>query len=200
MDGKRMGQLNEKKQHHKAGFTLLEVLIALAVFSVGMLGLLGMVATSIQANTLSQQTSVATNLAQDKLEEMKNMSFDSLFQPSAADPTLSTNAPPADMTDIDPVTGTSTTVSAGDNGGNTCSANSPCGDVTANDLIWTYSRPATIDNKSYNRIWTVQRNPTLTVNGANQTVFRSIRLEAIASWTDSSGRAHRVSVATIVSG
>ncbi|MFQ5780593.1 MAG: prepilin-type N-terminal cleavage/methylation domain-containing protein, partial [Nitrospiria bacterium] len=88
--------------HRTDGFTLLEMMIALVVFSVGILGVLGMVSKSIEGNSFASEISVATNLAKDKVEEMKNMVFDDLFQ-SSADPTTSTNAAPVDMTDIDPV-------------------------------------------------------------------------------------------------
>lgn len=182
--------------YQKDGFTLLEMLIALVVFSIGILGVLGMVSISIKGNSLSREMSVATNLAKDKVEEMKNMVLDDLFQPSA-DPTLSTNAAPVNMTDVDSETAVETVVTPVDNGGNTCTANSPCGDVAAGDLIWTYSLPATV-GKTYNRIWTIQRNPTMKVNGANQAVLRSMLATSVVSWTDDSGRAHRVSVATMI--
>jgi len=53
------------------GFTLLEVLVAMAIFSVAVLGL-AIGATSImRANKTSYLNTVATNLAQDKLEQLK---------------------------------------------------------------------------------------------------------------------------------
>ncbi len=180
----------------KDGFTLLEMLIALSVFSIGILGVLGLISASIVGNSLARQMSVATNLAKDKLEEINNIPFDNLFQPSA-DPNVSTNAAPLNMTDIDSVTDVETVVIPVDDGVNTCTANAPCGDITAGDLIWTYSLPATVV-KTYNRIWTIQRNPTMTVNGANQPVLRSILATSVVSWTDNSGRSHRASVSTLI--
>lgn len=53
------------------GFTLLEVLVAMAIFSVAILGL-AIGATSImKANQTSYFNTVAANLAQDKLEQLK---------------------------------------------------------------------------------------------------------------------------------
>jgi len=53
------------------GFTLVEVLVAMAIFSVAVLGL-AIGATSImRANKTSYLNTVATTLAQDKLEELK---------------------------------------------------------------------------------------------------------------------------------
>ncbi len=54
-----------------AGFTLIEVLAAMAVFAIASLGLAVGVASVIRSNQRSYLASVATNLAQDKLEELK---------------------------------------------------------------------------------------------------------------------------------
>lgn len=50
------------------GFTILEVLFALLIVSIGLLGLAMMQGTTIQANGSSNRISTATILAQDKLE------------------------------------------------------------------------------------------------------------------------------------
>lgn len=61
-----------------AGFTLLEVLIAMGIFSISLLGL-GIGATSImRANQTSYFNTLATNWAQDKLEELKAKTVSSL--------------------------------------------------------------------------------------------------------------------------
>jgi type IV pilus assembly protein PilV len=53
------------------GFTLIEVLVAIAIISVGVLAL-GANTTSIsRSNRLSANTTIAVNLAQEKLEEAK---------------------------------------------------------------------------------------------------------------------------------
>ena len=53
------------------GFTLLEVLVAMAIFSVAVLGLAVGATSIMRANKTSYLNTVATNLAQDKLEELK---------------------------------------------------------------------------------------------------------------------------------
>lgn len=53
------------------GFTLLEVLVAMAIFSVAILGLAIGATTIMRANRMSYLNTVATNLAQDKLEQLK---------------------------------------------------------------------------------------------------------------------------------
>lgn len=53
------------------GFTVIEVLVAIAIISVGVLAL-GANTTSItRSNRLSANTTIAVNLAQEKLEEAK---------------------------------------------------------------------------------------------------------------------------------
>jgi len=53
------------------GFTLLEVLVAMAIFSVAVLGLATGATSIMRANKTSYLNTVATNLAQDKLEQLK---------------------------------------------------------------------------------------------------------------------------------
>ncbi len=60
----------------KNGFSLIEVLIALVLFAVGMLGVGAMQIGSIKGNSFSQEVTQATVLSQEKLEELKKMSFD----------------------------------------------------------------------------------------------------------------------------
>lgn len=54
------------------GFTLIEVLVAMSIFAIAVLGL-AMGATSVmRANQTGLYTTIATNLAQDRLEELKS--------------------------------------------------------------------------------------------------------------------------------
>ncbi len=53
-----------------AGFTLLEILVALALFSTASVALTLGVTTSIRTNTTSERLTQATILAQDKLEAL----------------------------------------------------------------------------------------------------------------------------------
>jgi type IV pilus assembly protein PilV len=63
-----------------SGFTLIEVLVATLVLAVGLLGLLGLQATSIKNNLSAYNRSQATQLAYDMADRMranKNESLDS---------------------------------------------------------------------------------------------------------------------------
>ena len=59
------------------GFTLVELLIALVIFAVGILGVGAMQLTSIKGNSKGNRISQASNLAADRIEQIMNMPYDS---------------------------------------------------------------------------------------------------------------------------
>ncbi len=59
----------------QAGFTIIEVLIAMVILTVALLGLSSMNVYSIKYNDNAKRNTAAVALAQDKLEELKNRSF-----------------------------------------------------------------------------------------------------------------------------
>ena len=66
-----------KRMRGAKGFTLLEVLIALVFLAVGLLALAGLHVTSLRGNTFSHHLSLATVVAQDRLEFLKNLPLSS---------------------------------------------------------------------------------------------------------------------------
>ncbi len=66
---------NLRSSAAKNGFTLLEVMLALAFLSVGLLGMASLTASVIRTNSFSDDFTTATALAQDKLEDPINLSF-----------------------------------------------------------------------------------------------------------------------------
>lgn len=189
----------------QAGFTLLEMLVAGAILTIGLLGIASMMVSAMQGNNYARRVSIATNLAQQKIEEMKNISFENLFKTSSTNSNNSDNTAPATMSGVTPV----------DNGSNPspCTATYPCGDVTANNLIWTYSLSYTDPDTGivFRRIWTVERNPNINGNGngsgnsnTDADEQRTIKVEAIVSWNNSkdaaAGKWRKVSVASIIGG
>lgn len=69
-------KVNKKKMKKVLGFTLIEILIALTILSIAMLSFIPMVISTIRANSFGAQMSRASELAQDKLEEIRRMPFD----------------------------------------------------------------------------------------------------------------------------
>jgi type IV pilus assembly protein PilV len=55
------------------GFTLIEVLIAMAIFSIGILAVASMQLWNVKNNTTGNITTLATLLARDQMEQLKNV-------------------------------------------------------------------------------------------------------------------------------
>ena len=61
---------------NKQGFTLIEVLIALTILSIGVLAVAAMQIGAIKGNTSASGLTEASTLAQDKLEELLGVNYD----------------------------------------------------------------------------------------------------------------------------
>jgi len=58
-----------------AGFTLIEVLVAIVVLTVGLLAVGTMQISAIRGNFMSGNTSIGLSLASEKMEELLNLDF-----------------------------------------------------------------------------------------------------------------------------
>jgi len=72
---RKLAVLRSNSAERRWGFTLLEVMIGLVILSVGLLGLASQTLSVIKANTLSDQVTKATIIAEDKLEELKRLGY-----------------------------------------------------------------------------------------------------------------------------
>ncbi|MBN4054403.1 prepilin-type N-terminal cleavage/methylation domain-containing protein [Nitrospira defluvii] len=61
------------------GFTLIEVLMAMLVLLISFLGLISMSTTAIRRNAAANKMTIATILAQDKLEEIRNTPYSGIY-------------------------------------------------------------------------------------------------------------------------
>ena len=59
------------------GFTLIEVLVSLIILAIGLLAIAGMQVTSTRSNFSSKNLTQGTYVAQDGLEFLKNLPFNS---------------------------------------------------------------------------------------------------------------------------
>ena len=77
--GRYPGECQSDHQRCERGFTFLEVMISLAVLSVGLLGLASMQIVSIKGAQNAAETSLAVNLANSALDELTLADFTTLL-------------------------------------------------------------------------------------------------------------------------
>jgi type IV pilus assembly protein PilV len=64
-----------KKISGRSGFTLIEVMIAILILTVGMLAMALLQVTAIRGGSFANQMTQASIFGQDKIEELKNKSY-----------------------------------------------------------------------------------------------------------------------------
>lgn len=57
------------------GFSLIEILVAMVILSIGLLGTAALTASIIRGNQVSKRISTATTCAQDKMEEIRMLGY-----------------------------------------------------------------------------------------------------------------------------
>ncbi|ADL08087.1 type IV pilus modification PilV family protein [Thermosediminibacter oceani] len=62
------------------GFTLIEITVAVAIIAIVSISFAGLFVRSLQSSRLSGELTAATMLAQEKIEELKSRSFESLYK------------------------------------------------------------------------------------------------------------------------
>ena len=74
---RKFGSKNNDRKNlcSESAFTLIEVMVALVVLLVGMLGVIGMQYYSVTGNTASRELRIATNLSEEIIEQMKATSY-----------------------------------------------------------------------------------------------------------------------------
>ena len=73
-----------KRRRGEGGFSLIEVLVALAILAVGLLALALFQVTAIKGNAVASKWTVATELAQDRLERFRHVAWDNIVSSNPA--------------------------------------------------------------------------------------------------------------------
>lgn len=68
-NARRKALLGKKGRSGNRGFTLVEILLAMTVLSIGLLGMMALTANVMRQNGFSKNVTTATTLAQDALEQ-----------------------------------------------------------------------------------------------------------------------------------
>jgi type IV pilus assembly protein PilV len=69
------GETMEKEQERQEGWTLIEVLVAIVILTVGLLAVGTMQISAIKGNFMSGNTSIALTLASEKMEDLFNRDY-----------------------------------------------------------------------------------------------------------------------------
>jgi len=72
------GETKPRAIRRIAGFSLLEILVTIVIFSLGILALAATQVLNIKGTGFNKDAGVATGLAQKRLEDLKNTAFDSI--------------------------------------------------------------------------------------------------------------------------
>ena len=64
------------KIENSSGFTLIEIMIAIFILVVALLGLISVTVMVIKGNSISKTMTTATTLAADKMEQLKRTGYD----------------------------------------------------------------------------------------------------------------------------
>ena len=165
---------NNKKQKrlfiNSSGFSLLEVLLGISVFMIGMLGVTALNISSMKSNTFSGNLSEATVIAAAKLEELMVQDFDDVAFLSDVDDDgnrLTDQDVDDDGLDDDDPDDTAADVDNKENFG--------LDDVGAADA--DYNETVTKNNITYNVYWNVAENEPVTVDPQ-----RTKRITVIVEW------------------
>ena len=154
------------------GFSLIEVLLGISVFMIGMLGVTALNISSLKSNTFSGNLSEATLIASTTIEELMAMDFDDIVEgPGEDDGNSTTNQDKNDngLDDDDP-DDTATDVDG--------KANFGLDDVGSAEADFNVTVEK--NNRTYNIYWNVAENEPITVPPPG--LVRTKTMNVIVEW------------------
>ena len=76
-------RLGRCRESDRRGFTMIEIIIAVLLLTVGLIGIVSVSVMVIDGNQFSKTMTTATSLAKDKLEELQNASYENITSSTA---------------------------------------------------------------------------------------------------------------------
>ncbi len=62
-----------KKTHNQSGFSIVEIMVVFVVINIGLMGIMSLVTQNIQVSSLNRYELIASHLAQEGIELVKNI-------------------------------------------------------------------------------------------------------------------------------
>ncbi|MFH0844696.1 MAG: prepilin-type N-terminal cleavage/methylation domain-containing protein [Pseudomonadota bacterium] len=79
------------KRFRDDGFSLVEMLVAISILAVGLLGMAALQGTAIRGNAFGMRNTEAVALIEDKIEEYKNTPYANIAEGSTTETNLGTS-------------------------------------------------------------------------------------------------------------
>ncbi len=89
------------KNNHQPGFTIIEVLIALAIFAVGILAVGSMQISAINTNAGARNSTTLVTMAKDRVEELMALDYDDAPELAAGEHSVAAGSFTQDTDGID---------------------------------------------------------------------------------------------------
>ena len=100
MISEKLTEINKRTDNRNQGYTLIEVLIAIAIFSIGFLAVGSMQIMAMKTGTNSRSLTTVLSIAKDRAEELEVLPYTHADLAGSAAPGT-THAPAADVDGID---------------------------------------------------------------------------------------------------
>jgi type IV pilus assembly protein PilV len=157
---------SRRKPNPAAGFSLLEVVIAIVVLTIGLVGMAGLVAQTLQGTETSRFMGLSSTLASEKLEDLNRWPTTSTYV--AAGGSLTSDTVTGGINYYDDVVLGDTGGQVSETVGTTTSgvttyvttSHSPNGVITSTSST---TAPVTAGNTAFHRRWLIETSPV--VNG-----------------------------------
>mgnify|MGYP001590493320 CR=1 FL=1 len=98
-------KFNKLNKSFTTGFTLVEVLVAISIFTVSLIGMMSVLAGSIANTSYAKQKMIATYLAQEGIEYVRNMRDNAVLYTGGGNWTSFRNTPNIDYPALGDFTG-----------------------------------------------------------------------------------------------